>query len=328
MLDLDAIRHAARRLEGVAYHTPVITSRTLDSLCGEGTRVFLKAESFQRAGAFKFRGAYNAIAALAPAQRERGIVTWSSGNHAQAVALAARLHATTATILMPTDAPIAKVAATREYGAEIVFYDRYTEDREALASRLAERHALTPIPAYDHWNVMAGQGTVALELIEEVGALDVLLVCVSGGGLIAGCSTAAKALCPDVLVYGVEPTAGNDTQLSLERGERVRIPVPRTIADGQQVEMPGRLTFTVNQRTVDGILLVSDAEIAEAMRFLFERLKLVIEPSGASAFAALLSEPRRFAGRRIGITLSGGNVGVARFCSILHEFAGARDVVR
>jgi threonine dehydratase len=322
MLDLDRIRQA-RRLAGVARRTPVITSQTLDALCGG--KIYLKAECFQRAGAFKFRGAYNAISALAPARRSRGIATWSSGNHAQAVALAARLHGTSATILMPKDAPAAKVAATRFYGAEIVFYDRYAEDREPLAAALSEQRGLTPIPAYDDYDVMAGQGTVALELIEEVGALDDLLVQVSGGGLIAGCSTVAKALCPGVRLHGVEPAAGNDTYLSLAKGERVRIPVPRTIADGQQVETPGKLTFAINRSNVDEILLVSDAEIVAAMRFLFERLKLVVEPSGASAFAALLKEPRRFAGRRVGVTISGGNVGIDRFCRLMDEFKAAPD---
>jgi len=320
MLDLDRVRLAARRLDRVAHKTPVVTSRTLDGLCGAGTRVYLKAECFQRAGAFKFRGAYNAVAALDAAQRARGIAAWSSGNHAQSVSLAAKLHGSSATILMPKDAPAAKVAATRGYGGEIVFYDRYTEDREILARDLAARRGLIPIPAYDHWDVMAGQGTVALELIEEVGQLDILLVQVSGGGLAAGSATVLKALCPEAKIYGVEPEAGNDTALSFAKGERVNIPVPHTIADGQQVETPGKLTFEVNKRLLDGILLVSDQEIANAMRFLFERCKLVVEPSGASAFAALLREPKRFAGRRVGVTLSGGNVGIERFCDLMNRF--------
>jgi threonine dehydratase len=315
MLTFDDIRAAERRVAGVAHRTPVFTSATLDALTG--AQVFLKAENLQRAGAFKFRGAWNAIAKLSPAARARGICAWSSGNHAQSVALAAKLHDTRATILMPADAPKLKVDATRGYGAEIVTYDRYTQDRLALASALADERGMIPIPPYDHWDVMAGAGTVASELIDEVGPLDVMLVCTSGGGLTAGASTALKALCPRARVFGVEPAAGNDTQLSLAKGERVRIPVPRTIADGQQVEIPGELTFQVNRRLLDGVLLVGDDDIRAAMRFLFERLKLVVEPSGASATAGLLREPRQFAGARVGVTLSGGNVGIERFLALM-----------
>lgn len=320
MLDLDRIHQAARRLKGVARRTPVITSQTLDEMCS--VKVYLKAECFQKGGSFKFRGAYNAISALSAEERKRGITAWSSGNHAQAVSLAARMHNTEATILMPRDAPVAKVEATRGYGAEIVMYDRYTEDRQTLAAQLTEQRGLTPIPPYDHYDVMAGQGTTALELVEEVGPLDVLLVCVSGGGLIAGCSTVAKAMCPEMRVFGVEPEAGDDTKRSLVSGERVRIPVPRTIADGQQVEIPGRLTFEINRYLVDDILLVSDAEILDGMRFLFERLKLVVEPSGASAFSVLLKNLHQFTHLRIGVTLSGGNVGVDRFCQLLAKKIG------
>jgi threonine dehydratase len=315
MLDLDRIRDAARRLHGVTHRTPVFTSRTLDAMTG--ARVFLKAECLQRAGAFKFRGAYNATSRLSDAERRRGVCAWSSGNHAQAVALAARLHDTRATILMPLDAPTAKLEATRGYGADILQYDRYTQDREALARALSQDRGLTPIPAYDHLDVMAGAGTTALELLEQVGELDALLVCTSGGGLTAGCATVMKTLHPNSQVYGVEPEAGDDTKRSLQAGERVRIPVPRTIADGQQVEIPGVLTFDINKRLLDGVLLVSDAQIVQAMRFLFERLKLVVEPSGASAFAALLNNPEHFAGLRVGVTLSGGNVGVERFLELM-----------
>ncbi len=315
MIDLDRIRAAARRLDGVAHKTPVITSRTLDARTG--VTVLLKAENLQRGGAFKFRGAYNAISCLSPAERARGVCAWSSGNHAQAVALAAKMHDTRATILMPTDAPTSKVEATRGYGAEIVTYDRYTEDREARAAELSEQRGLTPIPAYDNFDVMAGAGTAALELIESNGPVDAFLACTSGGGLTAGTATATKALCPAATIYGVEPEAGDDWARSLAAGERVKIPVPRTIADGQQVEIPGKLTFEVNRKLLAGILLVSDDEIRAAMRFLFERLKLVVEPSGASAFAALLKHADRFRGQRVGVTLSGGNVGVDRFVALM-----------
>ncbi|MBV8168863.1 MAG: pyridoxal-phosphate dependent enzyme [Alphaproteobacteria bacterium] len=315
MLDLDRIRAAARRLDGVAHKTPVVTSRTLEARTG--ATVFLKAENLQRGGAFKFRGAYNAISCLSPAERARGVCAWSSGNHAQAVALAAKMHDTKATILMPLDAPASKVEATRGYGAEIVTYDRYAEDREARAAELSEARGLTPIPAYDNFDVMAGAGTTALELIETAGPVDVFLACTSGGGLTAGCATATTALCPGAKIFGVEPEAGDDWARSLAAGERVKIPVPRTIADGQQVEIPGKLTFEINRRLLAGILLVSDDEIRAAMRFLFERLKLVVEPSGASAFAALLKNADRFRGQRVGVTLSGGNVGVERFVALM-----------
>ncbi len=321
MLDLDRIRAAARRLDGVAHKTPVVTSRTLDARTG--ATVFLKAENLQRGGAFKFRGAYNAISCLSPAERARGVCAWSSGNHAQAVALAAKMHDTKATILMPLDAPASKVEATRGYGAEIVTYDRYTEDREVRANALSEQRGLTPIPAYDNFDVMAGAGTTALELIETAGPVDVFLACTSGGGLTAGCATATTALCPGAKIFGVEPEAGDDWARSLAAGERVRIPVPRTIADGQQVEIPGKLTFEINRKLLAGILLVSDDEIRAAMRFLFERLKLVVEPSGASAFAALLKHADQFRGRRVGVTLSGGNVGVDRFVALMSGAAAA-----
>jgi threonine dehydratase len=320
-LTLDDVREAARRIEGAAHRTPVFTSRTLDGMTG--ARAYLKCENLQRAGAFKFRGAYNKISSLREDELRRGVIAWSSGNHAQAVTLAAAIRGARATIVMPEDAPKAKLDATRGYGAEVITYDRYTEDREALGTSIAGERGLIPIPAYDDHLVMAGQGTCALELVEEVGRLDALLVCVSGGGLIAGCAIAAKGLLPDVEVVGVEPEAGDDTRRSLEAGERVRIPVPRTIADGLQVDVPGALTFEVNRRLVDDVLLVSDDEILEAMVFLFERMKLVAEPSGAAALAALLKYRERFAGRRVGVTISGGNVGVGRFCELVAKRAGA-----
>jgi len=306
ILSLDDVRAAAERLSGIAHRTPVLTSRTLDEHAG--ATAFLKAECLQRGGAFKFRGAYNLISSLDPEERARGVVAYSSGHHAQAVSLAARLLGTSATILMPADTPAAKLDATRGYGAEVVTYDRYTEDREALGAALAAERRLVLVPPYEHPLIMAGQGTAALELLEDVPDLDVLLVPVGGGGLIAGCATAAKALRPGIRVVGVEP----------EAGERVRIPVPRTIADGQQADIPGELTFAVNRQVVDTIVTVSDAEIVDAMAFLFDRMKLVTEPSGASAAAALLAgRVPNASGARVGIVISGGNVGAARFAELM-----------
>ncbi|NUO46790.1 MAG: threo-3-hydroxy-L-aspartate ammonia-lyase [Streptomyces sp.] len=313
-LTLDDIRSAADRLKGVAHRTPVLRSRTLDARVG--AEVFLKCENFQRVGAFKFRGAYNAASRLTPEQLARGIAAYSSGNHAQAVALAARELGSTAVIVMPEDAPPAKRAATAGYGAEIVSYDRYTGDRAAIAEALAAERGLALIPPYDHPHVMAGQGTATLELLEETGELDALLVPVGGGGLIAGSATAAKGLHPAVRIVGVEPEAGDDTKRSLEAGRRVAIPVPRTIADGQALDIPGELTFAVNQRLVDGISLVTDDEIRDAMRFAFERLKIVIEPSGATPLAALLAGRVEGLPRRVGVIVSGGNVDAARFAEL------------
>lgn len=312
MIGLEDVRAAAARLDGVAHRTPVLTSGTLDALTG--ATVLAKAECFQRAGAFKFRGAYNAVATSLPAA---GVLAFSSGNHAQAIALAARLHGVPAVIVMPDDAPPTKVAATLGYGASVVRYDRYTQDREEIGAELAASRGLTLIPPYDHPAVMAGQGTVALELLEQAGPLDVLLVCVGGGGLISGCATVAAALSPATRVIGVEPAAGDDVRRSLAAGARVTIPVPRTIADGQQTTAPGRLTFPVIQRLVSDVVLATDAEIVAAMVFAFERLKVVLEPSGACALAALLAgRVPDVAGRRVGVTLSGGNVGAARFAEL------------
>ncbi|NIH85731.1 pyridoxal-phosphate dependent enzyme [Amycolatopsis granulosa] len=312
MLDLEAIRSAAKRIDGVAHRTPVLTSTTLDHR--SGTTAFLKAENFQRIGAFKFRGAYNAISQLTPEQLSKGVAAYSSGNHAQAVALAARLTGTTAVILMPEDAPASKLQATREYGAEVVTYDRYTGDREAIGAELARERGLTLIPPYEHPHIMAGQGTVALELLEETGSLDTLVVPIGGGGLMAGCATAAKALQPGIRVIGVEPEQADDTRRSLAAGERVRIPVARTIADGLAADVPGELTFSVNQRLVDDVLVVGEDEIREAMRFAFERLKIVLEPSGATSLAAVLQGTLS---GRAGVVLSGGNIGVERFRELL-----------
>ncbi|MEV7626443.1 pyridoxal-phosphate dependent enzyme [Actinoplanes sp. NPDC089786] len=309
---LAEVRDAAERIRGVAHRTPVVTSRTLDARVGAS--VFLKCENLQRVGAFKFRGAYNAVSRLSPEQLGRGIAAFSSGNHAQAVALAARELGSSAVIVMPEDTPASKLDAVRGYGAEVVFYDRYTGDREALGRQLAADRGLALIPPYEHPDVIAGQGTAALELFEEVPDLDVLVVPVGGGGLIAGSATAAKGLRPAVRVVGVEPEAGDDTRRSLAKGERVTIPVPRTIADGQAASVPGELTFAINRRLVDEIVLVSDDELREGLRFAFDRVKTVLEPSGASGLAALLAKRVEVpAGSKVGVILSGGNVGWARF---------------
>ena len=311
LIELADVEAAARRLDGVANRTPVVTSRTLDSVVG--AQVHLKAECLQRGGAFKFRGAYNKISSLS---EPAGVVAYSSGNHAQAVAIAARLVGTSATIVMPADAPQAKVDATRGYGAEIVTYDRWTESREEIGAQLARERGLELVRPYDDPLVMAGQGTAALELLADVPELDMLVVPVGGGGLIAGCATAAKALRPGIRVVGVEPEAGDDTRQSFAAGERVRIDVPRTIADGLQAATPGELTFEVNRQRVDEIVTVSDAEILDAMAFLFDRLKLVTEPSGAVGVAALLAGRVEPIGR-VGVVISGGNVGVTRFAELL-----------
>jgi len=315
VISLDDVRAAAARLDGVANRTPVFTSRTLDDLVGASVHV--KAECFQRGGAFKFRGAYNKIASLPPHVRGRGVLAYSSGNHAQAVAIAARLLGTSATIVMPEDAPPAKLEATRGYGAEVVSYDRWNEDREEIGRRLAEERGVELVRPYDDPLVMAGQGTTALELLDDVPELDVLVVPVGGGGLVAGCATAAKALRPDIRIVGVEPEAGDDTRRSLAAGERVHIDIPRTIADGLQAAEPGELTFEVNRRLLDEVVTVSDDEILEAMAFLFDRLKLVVEPSGAVGIAALLTGRVGASAGKVGVVISGGNVGVARFAALL-----------
>jgi threonine dehydratase len=314
-ITLDDVLDAAARLKGVAHRTPVLRSRTLDGLVG--AEVHLKCENFQRMGAFKFRGAYHAVSRLTPEQRAKGIAAYSSGNHAQAIALAAREFGTTAVILMPEDTPASKRAATAGYGAEIVTYDRYTGDRVAIGEALAAERGLALIPPYEHPHVIAGQGTAALELLEEAGELDALLVPVGGGGLIAGSATAAKGLHPAIRVIGVEPEAGDDTRRSLAAGERVEIPVPRTIADGQAASVPGELTFSINRRLVDEIVLVTDDQIRDAMRFAFERMRIVVEPSGATALAALLAGRVERIPRRIGLIVSGGNIDVDRFARLL-----------
>ena len=314
---------AAARLEGVAHRTPVLRSRTFDEKVG--AQVFFKAENFQRMGAFKFRGAYNALAQFSPEQRKSGVIAFSSGNHAQAIALAARLLSMPSVIVMPHDSPAAKLAATREYqrnqpASEVVLYDRYSEDREAIGRRLAVERGMTLIPPYDHPHVMAGQGTAAAELIEQTagtGPLDQLIVCVGGGGLISGCSVAASHLCPGIEIIGVEPEAGNDTQQSLARGEIVHIATPQTIADGAQTQHSGELTFPVIQRLVRRIVTVSDEQLAATMRFFAERMKIVVEPTGCLAAAALWHGVVRGEGQRVGVILSGGNVDLARYADLI-----------
>jgi threonine dehydratase len=311
----DDVAGAAARLRGIAHRTPAITSSTLDRRTG--ARVFVKAENLQRMGAFKFRGAYNRLAQLDEHQRAGGVVAFSSGNHAQGVALAAQLLGIPAVIVMPTDAPLAKLAATRGYGAEVVLYDRLTMNRSEIAQTLAAERGATLVPPYDDPMIIAGAGTTALELIEDVGPLDVLLVCTGGGGFLSGCALAATKLSPGIAVWGVEPAAGDDWVQSLARNERVTIPVPVTIADGLQTQSPGLLTFPIVQALCAGVVTVTDTELCDAMRFGFERLKLVIEPSGAAALAAALTGRVDIRGKRVGITISGGNVDPATFARLI-----------
>jgi threonine dehydratase len=310
VIELADVALALERIRGVAHRTPVVTSRTL------GENVFLKAECFQRTGSFKFRGAYNKLASL-PAGRD--VIAYSSGNHAQAVALAAGLRGIRATIVMPEDAPAAKLEATRGYRAEVVTYDRWTESREEIGARLAAERDLELVKPYDDPLIMAGQGTVALELLAAVQELDALVVPVSGGGLIAGCATVVKAMLPGARVIGVEPAAGDDHARSRAAGHRVRVEIPRTIADGLGAPEPGELTWQVNRELVDDFLSVTDEELVEAMAFLFDRVKIVVEPSGAAGVAALLQG--RIPGRRVAIVLSGGNVGAARFAELVGQAA-------
>ena len=309
----DDVLAAARRLEGHAHRTPVLTSRSADA--ATGARLFFKAEHLQRMGAFKFRGAYNALAKFDAAQRRAGVVAFSSGNHAQAIALAARELGMPAAIVMPRDAPAAKMAATRGYGGEVIEYDRYSEDREAIGRRLAEERGMTLIPPYDHPDVIAGQGTAARELFEQVGALDALFVPLGGGGLLAGTALATRALSPATRLVGVEPEAGNDGQQSFRSGAIVHIATPRTIADGAQTQHLGRHTFEIIRRTVDAIVTASDAELVEAMRFLATRMKQVVEPTGCLGFAAARRDAS-LQGLRVGVILSGGNVDLARLCAL------------
>ncbi|MBV9355718.1 MAG: threo-3-hydroxy-L-aspartate ammonia-lyase [Chloroflexi bacterium] len=319
-ISFDDVRAAAALLAGVAHRTPVTTSRTLDAQLNSGARVYLKCENLQRGGAFKFRGAYNRLSALSEAERRRGVVAFSSGNHAQGVALAARELGIPATIVMPTDAPATKVAATRGYAAQIVHYDRATEDREAIARRLAEERGLVLVPPYDDPRIMAGAGTAALELIEEVGPLDLLVAPVGGGGLLSGCSIAAHALSPGIRIVGVETETSNDWEQSLAAGMRIRIDPPATIADGMRTQQPGALTFPVIQHLGVRIVTVSDAEVEQAVSFLLQRLKLLVEPTGAVPVAALLHHRLGdLSGQRIGVIVSGGNVDPSTLCAILRS---------
>ncbi|EAA7244898.1 threo-3-hydroxy-L-aspartate ammonia-lyase [Salmonella enterica subsp. salamae] len=313
--DYSDIAAAAERIDGYANKTPVMTSRTVNEEFG--AEVFFKCENFQRMGAFKFRGAMNALRQFTPQQRAAGVVAFSSGNHAQAIALSAKLLGIPSTIVMPHDAPVAKVAATKGYGGNVVVYDRYTEDREQIGRDLAEKHNLTLIPPYDHPYVIAGQGTAAKELIEEVGLLDVLFVCLGGGGLLSGSALAVRHLSPECVIYGVEPEAGNDGQQSFRKGEIVHIDTPKTIADGAQTQHLGHYTFPLIQKYVNDILTVSDSELVASMKFMAERMKIVVEPTGCLGFAAAWERKSELAGKKIGIIISGGNVDISRYSEFL-----------
>lgn len=308
---------AAARLEGHAHRTPVLRSSTADTRWG--AEFFFKCENFQRMGAFKFRGAFNALSKFDAAQKKAGAIAFSSGNHAQAVALSARILGMPAVIVMPRDAPAAKLAATREYGAEVIEYDRFTEDREAVTRKIAAERGMTLIPPYDHPDVIAGQGTAARELFEETGPLDALFVCLGGGGLTGGSALSARAMSPQAKVFGVEPEAGNDGQQSLRAGHIVHIETPKTIADGAQTQHLGDYTFGIIRRDVDDILTVSDAQLVTSMRFFAERMKMVVEPTGCLAFAAAcaMAESGGLKGQRVGVIVSGGNVDLARYAALL-----------
>ena len=318
----DDVIAAARRLDGHAHRTPVLTSTTANTVLGAS--VFFKCENFQRMGAFKFRGAFNAMALLDAAHHQAGVVCFSSGNHAQAVALSGQLLGIATTILMPLDAPPLKIAATRGYveancdgGGEVILYDRFKDDREAMMHALAQERGLTMIPPFDHPDVIAGQGTAAKELIDEVGALDCLFVCLGGGGLLAGSALAARALSPDCKIYGVEPEAGNDGQQSFRSGELTRIATPKTIADGAQTQSLGQINFALIRRDVTDVLTVTDAQLVEAMRFFAERMKMLVEPTGALGFAAAWHGGLPLRGKRVGVIVSGGNVDLTRFAKLL-----------
>jgi threonine dehydratase len=309
---------AARRLDGVVHHTPVMTSRTVNDRVG--AEVVFKCENFQRTGAFKIRGGYNAVAQLSPEAKERGVITYSSGNHAQAIALAGRLHDVDATIVMPENAPQVKLDATRGYGAEIVTYDPETTTREELGRQIAEERGLTLIPPYDHPHVVAGQGTAGDELFDDVGALDALLVCCGGGGLLSGCALAARHHAPDCTVIGVEPEAGDDATRSFHSGELQTVENPDTIADGARTPYLGEVTFPLVLEHADDMVTVSDAALVRAMHLLWERMKMVVEPTGALGAAALLDEVVPGNDRRIGVLVSGGNVDLGRALALFERF--------
>lgn len=313
----DDVTAASERIKGFAHRTPVMTSRTMNKELG--AEVFFKCENLQRMGAFKFRGAFNALSKFDERQRKAGVVAYSSGNHAQAIALSVSLLGIPATIVMPNDAPAAKMAATRGYGGKVVNYDRYTEDREQIGRDLAEKHGLTLIPPYDHPDVIAGQGTAAKELFEEVGELDVLFVSLGGGGLLSGSALSTRALSPNCTLYGVEPEAGNDGQQSFRSGAIVHIDTPKTIADGAQTQHLGAFTFEIIRRDVNDILTASDAQLVECMRFFAERMKLVVEPTGCLGIAAARAMASELKGKRVGVMISGGNVDLNLFSSLLHS---------
>src|SRR6266851_1199517 len=318
MLTFEDIALARKRLEGVAIRTPVLRSRQFDEAAG--AEVFFKAENFQRAGAFKFRGAYNKIKTETERQKVSVVAAYSSNNHAQAVALVSKLLKLKATIVMPQDAPASKLAATRGYGAEVVLYDRYGQSRDEIGERLVKERGALLVPPFDDELIMAGAGTAVAELLEEVPDLDVLLVPVSGGGLMAGSATAAKHLRPAIEIYGIEPETADDTAQSFAKGERVAISVPRTVADGLQVNCPGKLTFPILQATVRGILLVSDQEMIETLCWMLERMKILVEPSGVAGAAAVRHRRADFSGRRVGVVLSGGNADLGN----LSQYIAAR----
>jgi threo-3-hydroxy-L-aspartate ammonia-lyase len=315
MLTLELIRQAAARIKSHTHRTPVVTSRSFNRVAGK--EVFFKCENLQRAGAFKIRGATNKILSLTAEEKARGVVAFSSGNHAQAVAVAAREANVRAVVAMPDDAPKAKVAATREYGAEIVYYDRQTQDREGVAFEIAARDGLVMVPPYDDYLVMAGQGTAGLELLEEIPDLDCVLTPCSGGGLFAGVATAVKGINPKVRCFAVEPETGDDTRRSFLKGERVTVPPPPTIADGLRVQSPGTLTFPILQHTAEDVLTVSDQEIVSAIKFILFRMKLLVEPSGAAAAAAVMQRKLPPESRRVGVVLSGGNIDPQALATLL-----------
>ncbi len=320
-LTIADVRAARARLDGIAHRTPVVRSRTLDLLAD--AEVFVKCENFQRMGAFKFRGAYNFLASLSPEERAAGVVAFSSGNHAQGVALAARMLGVEATIVMPSDAPEGKLEATREYGAQIVLYERERSHREEIARGIAEERGATVVPPFDDPRIVAGAGTAALELIEDAERLDAIVVPVGGGGLMGGTALAARGIDPKIVVYGVEPQAGDDFARSLAAGERISIQVPRTIADGLQTTAPGAVTFAIAQQHSCRVVTVSDDELRDAMRFAFERMKLVVEPSAAAPLAALLQKRiPELSGMRVGTIVSGGNVDAARFAQLVSGSRG------
>ena len=313
----DDVAAAAHRLKGMAHRTPVLRSTSADE--STGAQVFFKCENLQRTGAFKFRGAYNTLAQFTPEQRERGVLAFSAGNHAQAIALSARLLDMPAVIVMPEDAPATKMAATREYGAQVVTYNRYTEDREAISRRLAQERGMTLVPPFDHPHVIAGQGTAAMELLEDVPGLDYLFVCVGGGGLLAGSTLAAQAMAPGCRLVGVEPEAGNDGQQSFKAGHIVQIPTPHTIADGAQTQALGQLTFPIIAEGVEDMVTATDEQLVQALRFFAERMKIVVEPTGALAFAGARNGSVDVRGKRVGVLISGGNVDLPRYARFLAE---------